>query len=134
MDGLWLEPGKTPLPIKGRALVAWNQADWFTMVMKINFLDDQEREIAYQYRGRLDEDQLRYTYVLQHSHLGRIEGEGWIGQQSIVQRYWVLGDRQRHSGFDTFYQYSDRRYYLASGMVTGHYLTSTMEATLDQQS
>ena len=39
----------------------------------------------------------QYTFVLQHSELGRVEGEGWIAPQSIVQRYWVLGDeRQRH--------------------------------------
>jgi hypothetical protein len=62
-----------------------------------------------------------------------VEGEGWLSNHAIVQRYWVLGDHQRQSGFETFYRFSDRRYYLASGMLTGHSLTSTMEATLERQ-
>jgi hypothetical protein len=49
-----------------------------------------------------------------------------------VQRYWVLGDRQRRSGFETLYRTDDGKYYLSSGIMAGHYLTSTMEATLEQ--
>lgn len=121
------------MEIKGRALVAWNQEDWFTMVTKLSFPGSDNQDISCQYRGRLNREECQYSYILQHSQLGRVEGEGWISPHAIVQRYWVLGDRQRQSGFETFYQFSDRRYYLAGGMLTGHYLNSTMEATLEKQ-
>ena len=134
LEGFWLERNQPPLAIKGGALVAWNQEDWFTMVTKLSFPDGSHEDISCQYRGRLNGEECQYTYILQHTRLGRVEGEGWISNHSIVQRYWVLGDRQRQSGFETFYRFSDHRYYLASGMLTGHYLTSTMEATLERQS
>ena len=113
--------------------MVWNQDDWFTMVTKFSFTEGSHEDISCQYRGRLNGGERQYTYVLQHSKTGQGEGEGWISNNSIVQRYWVFGDRQRRSGFETFYHFSDRRYYLASGILTGHYLTSTMEATLEKQ-
>ncbi|MBD2653217.1 hypothetical protein H6G45_06895 [Synechocystis sp. FACHB-383] len=133
LAGFWLERDQPPLEIKGGALIAWNQEDWFTMVTKFSFPGGGHQDISCQYRGRLNGGESQYTYVLQHSQLGRVEGEGWISNHAIVQRYWVLGDRQRQSGFETFYRFSDHRYYLASGTLTGHYLTSTMEATLERQ-
>jgi hypothetical protein len=65
--------------------------------------------------------------------LGQIEGEGWIGTDSIIQRYWVIGDRQRRSGFETFYRIDDQTYNLSGGILAGHYLTSTIEARLERQ-
>ncbi|NEN97957.1 MAG: hypothetical protein F6K50_21275, partial [Moorea sp. SIO3I7] len=65
--------------------------------------------------------------------LGRVEGEGWVARESIVQRYWVLGDPQRRSGFETRYQRNENIYYLSSSIMAGHYLSSTMEATLERQ-
>lgn len=133
LTGFWLEKNQAPLEIKGAALIAWNQDDWFTMVTKLSFSDGSRDDISCQYRGRINLEECQYTYVLKHSLLGAVEGEGWISNQTIVQRYLVLGDRQRQSGFETFYRFADHRYYLASGILTGHYLTSTMEATLEKQ-
>jgi hypothetical protein len=133
IEGFWLERNQISVPVKGRTIIAWNQDDWFTMVTKLVFPDSDRGDISFQYRGRLNAEECQYTYVLQQSLLGRVEGEGWIANNSIVQRYWVLGDRQRRSGFETFYHLSDSRYHLASGILAGHYLTSTMEATLERQ-
>jgi hypothetical protein len=41
-----------------------------------------------------------------------------------------LGDRHRRTGFETLYRLDEKRYHLSSGIMTGHYLTSAMEATL----
>lgn len=102
IEGTWLERNQKPIIVKGRTLVAWSDDRWFTMVTKLVFPGSEREEISYQYRGRLDEEERQYTYVLQQSLLGQVEGEGWIGPETIIQRYWVLGDRQRRSGFETF--------------------------------
>ncbi len=133
LEGYWLERNQMPILVQGRTLVAWSQENWFTMVTKLIFPNSEREEIAFQYRGRLDGEEQRYTYVLQHSQLGRVEGEGWIAPNSVVQRYWVLSDRQRRSGFETFYQIDFQTYHLSSGILAGHYLTSTMEAKLERQ-
>nr|WP_275994396.1 hypothetical protein [Argonema antarcticum] len=122
-----------PVNVKGLTLVAWGRDNWFTMVTKLVFPDSDREEISLQYRGRLDAGERQYTFVLQHSLLGRVEGEGWIAQESIVQRYWVLGDRQRRSGFETLHRVNENQYYISSSILAGHYLTSTMEATLERQ-
>jgi hypothetical protein len=134
LHGNWLERNSMPVTVKGRTLVGWARDDWFTMVTKLVFPGTDHEEISLQYRGRLDSGERQYTFVLQHSLLGRVEGEGWLAQDSIVQRYWVLGDRQqRRSGFETLYRVNDDTYYFTSGMMAGHYLISTMEAVLERQ-
>ncbi len=133
LQGSWLERNGMPLTVKGKILIAWSRDDWFTMVTKLVFPNTDREEISCQYKGRLDAGDRRYTFVLQHSLLGKVEGEGWIAPESIVQRYWALGDRQRRSGFETMYCLSDDKYYLSSGILAGHYLTSAMEATLERQ-
>lgn len=133
LQGNWLERNGMPIAVKGRTLIGWSRDDWFTMVIKLVFPATDREEISFQYRGRLDPGERQYTFVLQHSLLGRVEGEGWVAQDSIVQRYWVLGDRQRRSGFETLYRVDDNTYHLSSGMMAGHYLTSTMEAVLERQ-
>ena len=132
LQGNWLERNGMPLTVIGKTLVGWSRDDWFTMVTKLVFPGADREEISFQYRGRLDAGERQYTFVLQHSLLGRVEGEGWVAQESIVQRYWVLGDRQRRSGCETLYRMDDNKYYLSSGIMAGHYLTSTMEATLER--
>ena len=136
--GNWLERAGMPIPIQGKTIIAWNQGDWFTMVTKLVFVGSQAlpatpSEITLQYRGRLAAGERQYTFLLQHSQLGKIEGEGWVAPASIVQRYWVLGDRDRRSGFETIHRLTANQYYLSSGMMAGHYLINTMEATLDRQ-
>jgi hypothetical protein len=133
LQGNWLERNGLPVIVKGKTLVGWSRDDWFTMVTKLVFPATDREEISFQYRGRMDAGERQYTFVLQHSLLGRVEGEGWVAPDSIVQRYWVLGDRQRRSGFETLYRLDDNKYYLSSGMMAGHYLTNTMEATLERQ-
>jgi hypothetical protein len=133
LQGTWLERNGMPILVKGKTLVAWSRDNWFTMVTKLVFPDSDREEIAFQYRGRLDAGERQYTFVLQHSLLGRVEGEGWVAPESIVQRYWVLNDRQRRSGFETLHQIDDNKYYLSSSILAGHYLTSMMEATLERQ-
>jgi hypothetical protein len=103
------------------------------MITKLTFPSDDRDDMTLQLRGRLDNGDRRYTFVLQHSLLGRIEGEGWVAPESLVQRHWVLDDRQRRSGFETMYRLSDDRYYMSSTTLSGHYLTSMMEATLERQ-
>nr|WP_242057109.1 hypothetical protein [Planktothrix sp. FACHB-1355] len=122
-----------PIAVKGLTLVAWSRDNWFTMVTKLMFPESDREEIALQYRGRLDAGERQYTFVLQHSLLGRVEGEGWVAPESIVQRYWVLGDRQRRSGFETLHRVTENQYYISSSILAGHYLTSTMEALLERQ-
>ncbi|TAG90594.1 MAG: hypothetical protein EAZ09_21930 [Oscillatoriales cyanobacterium] len=135
LEGSWIERNGVPITVKGKTLVSWNRTDWFSMVTKLVFPGGDREEIILQYRGHLNSDERQYTFVLQHSELGRVEGEGWIAPQSIVQRYWVLGDeRQRRSGFDTFHRVDSNRYYYSSGIMSGHSLTSTMEATFERQS
>jgi len=131
LSGHWLERDLPPIPIEGKTIVAWSQENWFTMVTKLVFPEGDRPDISLQYRGRLDNER-QYTFVLQHSELGRVEGEGWIAMRSIVQRYWVLGDKQRRTGFEASQQISNNAYYLSSSIMSGHYLTSTMEAKMER--
>lgn len=132
LQGNWLDRAAMPIPVKGKILVAWNRDDWYTMVMKLIFTGTERDDISLQYRGRFDAGDRQYTFVLQHSLLGRVEGEGWIAPESIVQRYWVLGDRQRRTGFETLHQLSQDKYCLSSSIMAGHYLASTMEAMVER--
>lgn len=133
LQGSWIDRDAMPINVKGKILVAWSRDDWFTMVTKLLFPGTDREEISFQYRGRLNTGDRQYTFVLQHSVLGRVEGEGWIAPESIVQRYWVLGDKQRRTGFETLHQLSADRYCLSSSIMAGHYLNSTMEAMVERQ-
>jgi hypothetical protein len=132
IEGNWLERNQMPIAIKGRLLIAWSQDNWFSLVSKLIFPDGEKEDISFQYRGRLGTEEREYTFVLQQSILGQIEGEGWIGADTIIQRYWVLADRRR-SGFETFYRINNHTYHLTSGILNGHYLSSTIEAILERQ-
>ena len=132
LEGSWLEPNQMPIPIKGRLLIAWSQDNWFNLVSKLIFPDGEKEDISFQYRGRLGRGKREYTFVLQQSILGQIEGEGWIGADTIIQHYSVLADSRR-SGFETFYRINNNSYHLASAILNGHYLSSTMEAILERQ-
>lgn len=137
--GSWLERSGLLTPLEGKTIVEWSQDDWFTSATKVTFLDVKPDKpsahpaITMQYRGRLGAGHRQYTFVLQHSQLGQVEGEGWIAPESIVQRYWAINDRERRSGFETLHRLTDNQYHLSSGIMAGHYLISTMEATLERQ-
>lgn len=132
LEGSWLERDQMPIPIKGRLLIAWSQDNWFSLVSKLIFPNGEKEDISFQYRGRLGTGKREYTFVLQQSILGQIEGEGWIGADTIIQRHWVLTDSRR-GGFETFYRINNNSYHLASGILNRHYLISTMEAILERQ-
>jgi hypothetical protein len=133
LQGSWLDRDSLPVNVKGQILVAWSRDDWYTMVTKLIFPGSDRDEIVCQYRGRMNPGERQYTFVLQHSVLGRVEGEGWIAPESIVQRYWVLGDRQRRTGFETLHQLEEMKYCISSSVMSGHYLSSTMEAIVERQ-
>ena len=133
INGHWLERNKMPITVTGVTVISWNEENWFTMVTKLIFPDSDRSQISFQYRGHFHSDGNQYTYVLKQSVLGRIEGEGWLGPESIVQRYWVLSDQQKKGGFDSFYRLNQNTYNLSSGVFTGHYLSSSMEAIIKRQ-
>jgi hypothetical protein len=133
LQGSWLERNGMPISVKGMTLVAWNRDNWFSMATKLIFPGSDRQEIALQYKGRLDDGERQYTFLLQNNQLGKVEGEGWIGPESIIQKYWALDDRQRRTGFETLHKINSDSYYLTSGMMAGHFLTSTMEANLERQ-
>lgn len=132
IKGSWLEHSGMPIVVKGKIIVAWTHESWFTMVTKLVFPGSDRQHISFQYRGHLLRGQRQYNYVLQQSSLGRVEGEGWISPHAIVQRYWVLEDRQRRSGFETLYHINDQTYHLASGMMIGHKLDNIMDAVVER--
>ncbi|MBD2500056.1 hypothetical protein [Anabaena azotica] len=132
IQGSWLERNDLPITVRGMILVAWNRDNWFSMAAKLVFPGSDRPEISLQYKGRLHQGERQYTFLLQHSILGQVEGEGWIGLDTIVQRYWVMSDRQRRSGFETMHRVCEDSYYLSSGVMSGHFLTSTMEASLER--
>jgi hypothetical protein len=144
LHGNWLERNQEEITVKGQTLIAWGQENWFTMVTKLVFPDSDRQAISLLYKGHLNLETRQYTFVLQHGILGRVEGEGWLAPQTIVQRYWVLGNegselmpksalRQRCTGFETLYRSDQNTYYLSSSIMAGHYLISTMEATVYRQ-
>lgn len=133
LQGSWLTREALPILVKGKILVAWKQNSYFRVVTKLSFPDSDQADIVIQSRGRMTSQERQYTFVLQHSLLGQVEGEGWIAPESIVQRYWGLNDKQRRSGFETLRQVSPERYHFSGGEMAGHYLTSTIEAELIRQ-
>jgi hypothetical protein len=140
LTGHWLlAQGGPLLPIHGKLMVAWNDAEWFSLVGKISIpspLDESASnhptEITLQYRGHILSEQ-QYTFVVQHSYLGHIEGEGWLMPNSIVQRFWMIGDRERRTGLDQIYRMDDDHYHWSSSTMTSHALVSTMDATLERR-
>ena len=134
LQGNWLTRETLPTPVRGKILVAWKQTNCFMVATKLSFPETEQDDIVLQSRGRMTEQDRQYTFVLQHSQLGKVEGEGWIAPESIVQRYWSLNDKQRRTGFETLRQLSADRYHFSCGIMSGQYLTSTMEAELVRQS
>lgn len=132
IQGNWLERNNL-ITCKGLTLVVWNQENWFSMATKLTFPNSDRPEISYQYKGRMHEGERHYTFLLQHNILGQVEGEGWICPDSIVQRYWVLSDQQKRSGFETLHRLNENQYYLTSGSLAGYFLNSTMEASVERQ-
>jgi hypothetical protein len=138
LEGYWLlKLESAPVPVHGRLIVAWNTEDWFNTVGKICLSLATEEvhpfsEATFQYRGHFGSS-AQYTFMLQHSHFGQIEGQGWILPDSIVQRFWILGDRENRTGLDRLYRVDDEHYHWSSSIINSHNLISTMEVTLTRQ-
>jgi hypothetical protein len=132
LQGNWIERDTPPIDVKGKILVSWNRDDWFTMAQRLIYPTAERENIDLQFKGRFDTGDRRYTFVLQHTVLGKVEGEGWIAPDSIIQRYWAIGDKQRRTGFETLHRLSEDKYLLSSGIMAGHYLISAMEATVER--
>lgn len=131
LEGNWIERDSMPIAVKGRTLVGWSKDNfWFTMVTKLTFPNSDREDLTMAYKGRIDSDERRFTYVADDSALGKIEGEGIIAPDSIIQRYWVMGDRRARTGFQTLYRRDSNNYSLASGLISGQNLESAMEAVL----
>ena len=136
LTGQWLEPHQEPQNVVGRILINWSQDDWFTMAAKLIFPDSSgaKSPLTLQYRGKLPYGDSHYTFVLQHSEWGRVEGTGWVGEQSIVNRFWVLGDAAKRGGFETYWQVNPNQYILTASYASGNKNLSLLEATLTRQS
>ncbi|WP_330205210.1 hypothetical protein [Cyanobacterium sp. Dongsha4] len=140
IKGTWLDKNQQSNPFKGAIIINWEQSNWFSMQMKIVFPQNvpqngsfQNRpEIIFEYKGLIPSNRSRYAYVLKRSDLEKIEGEGWISNDSIIQRYWVLGNTRRLNGFETFFCLDENTYHLTSGMMTGNNLLYTFEGILDR--
>lgn len=134
LRGNWLERNDGHRAVTGTINIVWTEATWFTMEITLLLPNSEHEKINCQYRGHFYEEKRQYTYVLKQSLLGRVEGEGWLAPESIVQRYWVIGDPQKRTGFESFYRVNQTRYLFSSGIFTGYYLTTTMEAIIERQS
>ncbi|MDX2255974.1 MAG: hypothetical protein NW214_10685 [Pseudanabaenaceae cyanobacterium bins.39] len=133
LEGNWVDRDSMPTPVKGKTLVGWSKDNfWFTMVTKLTFPNSDRDETTMAYKGRIDPDERRFTFVLDHSELGKIEGEGIIGPDSIVQRYWVLGDKKMRTGFQTMYRRDNNTYSVSGSIIAGQNIESMMEAVLSR--
>ena len=130
LEGLYTKQGKTSFPSQGEVSITWKRESWFKIETRLT-IGESVSEIVTRCKGHLDSSGKSYTYVLQHSILGNIEGEGYFGSDSIVQYYWVVGSTKRCLGFDTFYYLSQSEYHLTSVFLENHDLKNTMEAKLN---
>ncbi len=130
LSGYFSQKHETPISIRGFITVTWKQEHWFKVVTQVILNNESSSEIICKYKGHLDRDRKSYTYVLQHSILGNIEGEGWISSQSIIQYHWIVGATKKRTGMDTFYCVSEDIYHFTSVILETHSLNSVMEATL----
>jgi hypothetical protein len=132
-SGTWQEGNKPPQTVTGKTVVAWSVDNWFTMITKLSIQGQSDRDITWQYRGYLEPNAQQYTFILTHSQMGKIEGEGWIGGKSLVQRYWVLDDQHKRTGFETFHQIDYQNYHLAHSFINMNRLASVMELDFIRQ-
>ena len=137
LEGYWLlKPDGVPTPVHGRLIVAWNAEDWFDVVAKVSLTPGEEavpfEETTFQYRGHFSTAD-QYTFMLQHSQFGKIEGQGWMLPDSFVQRFWILGDRGNRTGMDRLYRIDAEQYHWSSSIINSHTLVSTMEVVLKRQ-
>ncbi len=132
IQGTWLDKRQIQIPFKGAMIITWNQSNWFELKTKIVFDTKNMSELTFEYKGLLPANKSQYAYVLKRSDFEKIEGEGWLSNDSIVKRYWVLGDSRRRHGFECYVYLDDDNYHLTSAMMAGNHLINTMEGFLER--
>lgn len=132
IKGTWLDKKQIPTSFQGAMIISWNQSSWFTVKTKIVFNNSEQSTIIFEYKGFLPANKSQYAYVLRRSDFAQIEGEGWLSTESIIHRYWVLGDNRRCHGFETYIYLDDHTYHFAHGMMAGNNLINTMEGLLER--
>ena len=132
IKGKWLEKNGQSIPFNGATIINWDQSSWFLLKTKIVFPNSDRSDINFEYKGCLPTHKIQYAYVLKRSDFDRIEGEGWISDNSIIQRYWVLNNDRRINGFETFFCLDESTYHMTSGMMTGNNLLCTFEGILER--
>lgn len=136
LPGKWtlkgsLIQGSAPVTsFQGRMVVGWSQdMYWFTMISKMQFSDGRADEVA-SAKGRMDNNERRFTYVLEHSELGKVEGEGLISPGAIAMSYFVRDDAKSRTGFQTYYRQDDNHYAMTSGIMLRQGFESMMETAM----
>ena len=134
LTGHLIEPGLDPLPFNGQGVVQWDSSFWFHAILRMVFAEsDCDRQpLLLEYRGRIPSGSSSYSFGLQHGDLGRVEGEGWIAPETVIHRYWVLGDRQKRMGYESFFRIDDNHYCFSSGVMAGLKLMRNLEAKLER--
>jgi hypothetical protein len=133
IKGTWLDKNQKSSPFKGAIIITWDQSNWFVMKTKIVFLSSDRQDITFEYKGFLPANKNQYAYVLKRSDFEKIEGEGWLTNDSIIKRYWILGDNRRLNGFETYFCLDENTYHLTSGMMAGNHLLNTLEGILERR-
>ncbi len=113
-------------------MISWSEDSWFAMVTKWIFNGGDRPDLILRYRGRLTDPGQRYTFLLEHSEIGKMEGEGIIGEKTITQRSWALHDSQSRSTFDSLVRLDTNSYQFSSAMMTGHRLGTIAEAGFER--
>ena len=131
-QGSWINPDGSTLPFQGKTMISWSEDSWFAMVTKFVFQESDRTDLIWRYRGRLTEPGRRYTFLLEHSEIGKMEGEGIIGEKTITQRSWALNDSQSRSTFDSLVRLDANSYQFSSATMTGHRLGTIAEASFDR--
>ncbi|WP_373480442.1 hypothetical protein [Geminocystis sp.] len=133
IKGTWLDKNQKSSLFKGAIIITWDQSNWFIMKTKIVFLSGDRQDITFEYKGFLPANKNQYAYVLKRSDFEKIEGEGWLTNDSIIKRYWILGDNRRLNGFETYFCLDENTYHLTSGMMAGNHLLNTLEGILERR-
>jgi len=137
-NGIWnsqgtlIDPDGSTLEFQGKTMISWSEDAWFAMVTKFVFQERDRAELVWRYRGRLTEPGQRYTFLLEHSEIGKMEGEGIIGRKTITQRSWALNDAKGRSTFDTLVKMDEHSYQFSSATMAGHRLNTLTEAGFER--
>ncbi|AUC59810.1 hypothetical protein AA637_01025 [Cyanobacterium sp. HL-69] len=137
IKGNLTEKNHISIPFKGATIITWDQSSWFIMKTKLVFDNNQSspeiaKDLEFEYKGFLPNNKYSYSYVLKRSDFDKIEGEGWITKNSIIQRYWILGDSRRRSVLETMFQLDEDHYHFSSTMVAGNNIVNVTEGILER--